>query len=357
MLRKNDDIKIENFPLSAVEPSEWSELLERARSISPFCSYRWLKLIEEAFPHWRVGVVLALDNSGVIQGGLPYVSSRRLLFHQSHCLPWGTPAGVLVGEDRDPGLAGRLVKYWAGRIAGSWHPYRMALTLPGAMAAGEARRLLRACRVQRQRSLAVPLAGRSFGQWEDSLEAAVRNQNRQAVRRGAVFEQVKSPDEAGELLRLAGLTALRHGRAGPLLSERFYRLVLDPEGPLAGEPNLARVFMVRVNGEPAAFSVCLAHCKKLWLWDYGTDSALFHARPNNLMYRQVIAYAFGGGYEEVDLGAVPARADTLGDFKLGFGGVEYERTSLVEASSVFRIAAGLYSLMGRPGGSRGRGDR
>jgi len=329
---------IEDHPLSAVEPAGWHELLGLSGSTSPFCRYSWLRLIEEAYPHWRVGLVLA-EQGGRLAAGLPYVSSRRLIFCQSHCLPWGTPAGVPVSRDEDPALAARLIDFWVNLNVGKFRPCRLALTFPDLEAAGEARSALRAFRPRRQRSLAVPLAGRSYQDWESSLEAAVRNQNRQAARRGATFEQVVSPGQAAGIHRLAGLTAHRHGRPHPPLSERFYKMLLEPEGPLKDEPGLARIFMVRVNGAPAAFSVCLAHAGKLWLWDYGADSALYEARPNNLMYSRIIELAFGEGLDAVDLGAVPEGADSLADFKRGFGGEAYERTSWVAASGLFRVAA------------------
>ncbi|MBN2288782.1 MAG: GNAT family N-acetyltransferase [Candidatus Glassbacteria bacterium] len=337
---------IEDHPLDEVEPRLWHELLSSSGSVSPFCRYSWLMLLQSAYPLWRVVLVLA-HSGGRLLAGLPYVSSSRLFFHQSHSLPWGTPGGVLLSGDADPALAARLVGFWTSRNSGACRPCRLSLTFPGLGAAGEARKAFRACREQRQRSLAVPLAGRSLEQWEASLDDSVRNQNRQALQRGATFEQVLTPGAAPEIFRLAGLTAHRHGRKAPPLCENFYRLLLEPGGPLAEEPELARVFMVRVNGMPAAFSVCLTHAGRLWLWDYGADSSLYDARPNNLMYSRVISLAFGQGLDAVDLGAVPAGADSLARFKSGFGGMPYERTSWVAASALFRLAAAASRLGGR----------
>ncbi len=337
---------IEDYLLSAVEPSRWHELLEASGSTSPFCRYSWLRLIQEAYPRWRVGLILA-EQEGRLVAGLPYVSSRKLIFYQSHCLPWGTPAGVQLRNNADPEIAARLIEFWVSRNTGICKSYRLALTFPGLEAAGETRRALRAFRPRRQRSLAVPLAGRSFEQWEDSLDAAVRNQNRQAVRRGATFEEIVSPEAVPEIMQLARLTARRHGRSETALSERFYNLMLDAKGPLADEPGLGMVFMVRVNGTPAAYSVCLAHAGRLWLWDYGADSSRFDARPNNMMYRQVISLAFEQEFEVVDLGVVPEEADSLADFKRGFGGVPYERLSWVAATGLFRMAAALYRRIAR----------
>ena len=332
---------IEDYPLSAVEPSRWHELLEASGSTSPFCRYSWLRLIQEAYPRWRVGLILA-EQEGSLAAGLPYVSSRRLIFYQSHCLPWGTPAGVQLRNGADPEIAASLIEFWVRQNTGICKSYRLALTFPGLEAAGEVRKALRTFRLRRQRSLAVPLAGRSFEEWEASLGSSVRNKNRQAVDRGATFEIVTSPDVVPDILHLARLNIRRHGRKGTILTESFYRLLLDPDGPLAEEPGLVRVFMVRVKGLPAAYSISLAHAGRLWCWDYGTDSSLFAARPNNMMYTKRIAVAFKEGFEAVDLGAVPEDTDSLVDFKRGFGGVGYERYSAVVATGFFRLAAALY---------------
>ncbi|HUU27267.1 MAG TPA: GNAT family N-acetyltransferase [archaeon] len=331
-------MKIEDYPLSSLEKSLWNRLLDISGTVSPFCRYAWLKLVSEANPGWRVGVILALENGGII-GGLPYADSQGRFSRQSHALPWGTPAGVVLAPGADSQVAEKLIRTWAGRTGAERLPCRLSITFPQDNPSGIQALKKLGFSLRIEKSFSVGLAGNSFETWEASLKDSVRNQNRQAVMRGARFQEAVSEAESAELYSLARLTARRHRKPGPLLSEEFYRLLFDPRGPLTDEPELVRVFMVRVQDRPSVFSVCLVHAGRLWLWDYGADESTFAARPNNLMYQGIIAKAFELGLAEVDLGAVPEGASSLEHFKLSFGARPYQRLSAVYASPVFRLGA------------------
>jgi predicted N-acyltransferase len=339
-------VKIEDYPLSSIQPEIWNRLIEDAGTISPFCCHAWLSLIAEAFPGWQVGLLLA-EQGGKILAGLPYVHSRAFLRQQSHCLPWGTPAGVILAPGAGSELAGLLIEHWAGRFRTSRLPSRLAITFPDNDPPGLETLHRLSFRIFEQRSFAVRLSGRTFQQWEASLKQSVRNKNRQALKRGGVFQPVKQPEAASDIYRLARLTARHHKRPAPNFSERFYRLVLDPCGPLAQEPGLVRLYMVRVEGKPAAFNLCVVHSGRMWLCDHGADETTFQARPNNLIYRSIIELAFQEGLEAVDLGAVPETAHSLADFKLSLGGDSYTRLSAVKASLLFRYGAWLRGLYHR----------
>jgi len=339
-------LELEEYPVSEIESSAWDGLLDRAGSSSPFLRHAWLRLIAAAWPGWNVRLVL-LSEGGHLAGGFPCVDRRDNLSRQSHSLPWGTPAGLVLENPYDRTAADCLVEYWARRLAACRLPHRLAMTFAEARPAGLACFEKRGFRPLLQRSLLVPVAGRNLDQWEASLSDSVRNQNRQAIRRGAIFSRVSSMAEVPDILHLAALTAHRHSSPGPQLSADFYRLLLDPTGPLAGSGDLVRVYSVRVGDTPAAFSVCLTWKRRLWLWDYGADQNLFQARPNNHMYHRVIVMAFSEGLEAVELGVVPDGADRLADFKRGFGGVPYERLTLVGASNLFRCGAFLRRVLHR----------
>ena len=344
-------MQIAEYPLSSVDPARWNTLLALAGNKSPFCRYEWLKLIAHAFPERRVGVLLAEEPGGELVGGLPFVDNVNCLSRQSHCLPWGTPAGVILTPGVSANLAEDLLAHWINRLGRRVPLRRLSITFPHDNPPGSRLLKERSFNLIIEEPYAVQLAHKSFAHWEASLKPEVRNQNRQALRRGAVFEQVSSPAAAAQIYSLAVLSARRHKRCAPLLTERFYRLLLDPEGPLAEARDLVRLFMVRVAGKPAAYSVCLVHAGKLWLWDYGADETTFEARPNNLMYRSIIAVAFREGLEEVDLGAAPPGAESLGHFKRNFGGRPYRRLSAVYATPLFSLGAAarahLYRLIRR----------
>ena len=339
-------MKIEQYHISDISSEQWNGFLDRAGSESPFCRHAWLRLIAEAYPGWNVGLLLA-EKGGKLLAGLPYADSRTFLRRQSHCLAWGTPAGVILAPGADSRAADTLIEYWTGRFRALGLPSRLSITFPDANPFGIETLRRHSFSLFEQKSFTVRLSGRTFEQWEVSLRQAVKNKNRQALKRGGVFERVSRPEAAAEIHRLARLTASHHKRPGPNYSERFYRLVLDPRGPLAGEPGLARLYMVRVGGRPAAFNLCLVNAGRMWLCDHGADEATFQARPNNLIYRSIIELAFREGLQAVDLGAVPEGAGSLENFKRNLGGEPYTRLSAVRVSPLFRLGASLRALYHR----------
>jgi hypothetical protein len=340
-------LELEEYPVSEIEATQWDGLLDRVDNPSPFLRHAWLRLIAAAWPSWRVRLIL-LKDSGSLAGGFACVDRDDNFCRQSHGLPWGTPSGLVLVNPADRSAADRLVEQWSRRLNGCHRPYRLAMTFSEARPAGLASFEKHGFQPMLQRSLLVPVAGRKVDEWEASLSDSVRNQNRQAVRRGAIFSRADSGVETPDILHLAELTARRHNRPVAQLGERFYRLLLDPSGPLAGSGNLVRVYIVRVGETAAAFSVCLTWKRRLWLWDYGADQNLFQARPNNHMYHRVIASAFSEGLDAVELGVVPDGASSLADFKRGFGGMPYERLTVVKSSSLFRFGEFLRRLAHRP---------
>ena len=339
-------MKIEDYPFSSIQSDTWDRLVEDAGVKSPFCRHAWLSLIAEANPGWRVGVLLA-EQGDIILAGLPYVDSRAFFRQQSHCLAWGTPAGVILAPGAGGEVAGLLIESWVNRFRGARLPSRLAITFPDRNPPGlETLRKL-SFGIFEQKSFAIQLSGRTFEEWEASLKQSVRNKNRQALKRGGVFQRVDRPEAASEIYRLAWLTARHHKRPAPNFSERFYRLILKPCGPLAQEQGMARLYMVRVKGRPAAFNLCVVHAGRMWLCDHGADETTFEARPNNLIYCSIIELAFQEGLEAVDLGAVPEDAHSLAGFKRNLGGEPYTRLSAVKVSPLFRFGASLRALYHR----------
>lgn len=335
-------MKIEEFPIASLDGGSWDSFLDKAGAPGPFCRYNWLSLVAGAFPQWNVGFIVATEENRIV-AGLPFVDSRNWFRQESHALPWGTPGGVILSPDTESSVADSLIESWLDSRADFGPLKRFSITFPGSDPLVMDVLQERKFRLISEISYVIELTGGTFEQWEASLSDSVRNQNRQAQRRGASFDSNVSIDCAGEIYDLASCTARRHGRGGPVLNEDFYRALLKHQE----EDSPARVFMVRVNDLPAVFSVCLVHNNKLWLWDYGADERTFESRPNNLMYRSIVEWAFGKGLERIDLGAVPPGASSLAAFKASFGGRPQERLSAVKETTLFRIATGVNSFIKR----------
>ncbi len=342
-------MEIARLHLDSLDRDKWAELTACSPSTTPFCLLEWLELMEQGFSAWHVHCIVAREE-GRYLAGLPLVVSAAAGVRQSHSMAHGCPAGPVLAPDADPALASALLSWWADRYFAGWRAIRLSVTFSDDKAPGLDSLRSRSFQIDTQISYRVMLEGRSYEQWESALCQQTRNKNRQALERGGTFERVESPAQAPELSRLAGLTARRHGRDRIPYGERFFRTLLNPAGPLRTNPGLARVVMVRVEGCPAAYNLCLVYRGKMWLIDHGADSATFSARPNNLIYSRIIKAAFEEGVLAVDLGVVPPEAGSLAGFKRGLDGCPYERVSAVRRNLAFTLAQRAGSLLRRGGG-------
>jgi hypothetical protein len=337
-------MEIAKYHLDSVDRDKWAQLTVSCPSTTPFCLLEWLELLELGFPAWHVHFIV-MEQDGRYMAGLPLIVSAAAGVRQSHSMAHGSPAGPVLDPDADPGLASALLSWWADHYCAGWQAIRLSVTFSDEVAPGLDSLLSRDFHVETQTAYRVTLHGRSYEQWEGALSQQTRNKNRQAQERGGTFERVESLELVPELSRLSKLTANRHGRDKIPYGEKIFRSLLDLNGPLRSNPGLARVVMVRVDGRPAVYNLCLAYRGKMWLIDHGADSATFAARPNNLIYSRIIRDAFGEGIGEVDLGAVPPDAESLAGFKQGLDGCPYQRKSAVRSNLSFRMAQKVGNML------------
>jgi len=318
--------------LDTIDRSKWEELTGEAENCTPFVNWEWLELVRRGIPAWDVHCIVAEEGSRYV-AGLPVVVIRMPGVIQGHSLAFGWPAGPVRARGVPPSVAEELVDWWLDRHLARWPARRFAMTLDDAAADTVEFLRRRGFEIETQTAFRVPLAGRSFHDWERSLPQQTRNKNRQAQARGGTFEAVTSPDAAEEIARLAQDTAQRHGNLRIQFGAEFYRNLLQ-----RGESRMVRVVMVRVDGRPAAFNLCVVYGGRMWLIDHGADTSLLPARPNNLIYRSIIRDAFREGLEEVDLGVVPEGNRSLERFKRGLGGLPHHRACAIRTNALFRAS-------------------
>ena len=324
---------IQNLSLNRISRIAWDSMQNSSVQSTPFSSYRWLSILADSFPDYNPGALVALDDEKYL-AAIPYVYFNRAGFRQILALPWGTPVGGAFDDNDSAEI--ELLRLWETLWPGALGRQAIvfSLELPSA---GEARRILRACRLRRQRYLQVPLAGRSFDGWESELSQSTRNQNRQSRKRGVEFHEIEVADQAtiNGIQRLRKKTAGRHGAVAARFNDDFIVSLVERSN------GLVRVFAIRLENELVAYSVCLFSRDGIWLWDYATDEQYNDYRPNNLMYSELIRLAIRERKEWLDLGAVPEGADGLLRFKKSMGGVEHFRTEAVRTSAMF---AGVDSI-------------
>ena len=328
---------IQNLGLDRISRIAWDKMHNGAVLSTPFSSYRWLSILADSFPYYNLNALVAVDDNSYL-AAIPYVSYDKIVLKQILALPWGTPIGVKFDDEESADI--ELLRHWEQLWPGGFGRQAIAFSVELAPA-GEARSILRACCLRRQRYLRVPLAGRSFDGWESELSQSTRNQNRQSRKRGAEFCEIKVADQSviSRIQSLRKRNAARHGGIAAKFTDNFIVSLVEKSN------GLARVFEIKLENEMIAYSVCLFSHDGVWLWDYAIDDRYNDYRPSNLMYSELVRLAVKEKMSWLDLGAVPDDAEGLFKFKISMGGVEHFRTEAVRSSLMFRNIEGLRKLI------------
>jgi predicted N-acyltransferase len=337
-------VEISERALDDVERDKWSRLVEASPDSTPFSDWSWLELVHRAMPGWHVRCVVA-EEDGRYVAGMPLVANDAGMVHQSHSMAFGTPAGPMQVPGGDSRSVDEVLRWWIERNASGWPATRLGAVFDGDTPADVG--ILEECgfRIERQTAYRISLEGRTFAEWERSLSQQVRNKNRQALDRAATFEHVEDPNLAPAHEAHSHNTARPHHPGRVYYRERFFRALLERQ-QREGR-GIARLVLVRLDGRPSAYDLCVVHRGRMWLIDHGGDTMDFHARTNNLLYRSIVEWAFAEGLAEVDLGAVPSGAHALARFKVGFGALPCERISAIKTNFAFRVAFRAGHLLGR----------
>jgi FemAB-related protein (PEP-CTERM system-associated) len=184
----NEEIPIRLETTTHAEPpSDWDEFIERAPG-GTFCHLgAWRPVMADVLGHECL-YVTARDGSGSIQGALPLVSVRSLLFgHYLVSVPflnYGGPVGS--------GAARRALTEWAGGEADRRgvdlmeFRWRQAAIADSAGTAESASSELPAGfgTTGRKITVVLPLPSESEKLWEDGLKSKVRSQVRRPMKEG-----------------------------------------------------------------------------------------------------------------------------------------------------------------------------
>lgn len=184
---------------------------------------------------------------------------------------------------------------------------------------------------------------------EEILQAITkrtRKRIRSGLRKGdVVVEDVQDSHGLAECYALLRATyaAAEVPLAGVALFEAALE-ILVPRG-------MARFFLARVEGKPAACSVELLYKDRSYGWYGGTDREFSSYNPTEILYWHVFEWSAANGYRVYDFGGAGKPDEEYGvrDFKSKFGGelVEYGRNTCVHAPLLLRASKMGYSVARR----------
>lgn len=329
-------------------PADWDALVAGDPSSSP--SHR--PALWEAFVATLPGYhlrVLALEEGGVLVGGLPVIELRRGPFRWLHALPLMLPAPPIARPGRhaalDP-LAANAVADLARELSvvgGAWSWYRPGgpATDPGVLARvpGETR--------------FVGAAVVELGQGLDAALARVGRKERGALRRARLRALAFSDDPAS----LEPAYALHVAQSREWDGHRPLPLEFSRRLLAAGaDPALARVFSLADTRGVVSAALALDGPHETFVWWSGTHPQGRALGAFTLLLWRIVEWAAARGRARVNLGASAGLAG-VSSFKRSLG-VEAVRYPVRWLDATYAGAAGraVARLQARAGRGRARGE-
>jgi FemAB-related protein (PEP-CTERM system-associated) len=259
---------------------EWDAYVAAHPDATAYHAWSWRGVFGPVFGHDPI--YLAARDGGAIVGVLPVVAFRSRLFGQFLCsLPFVNYGGVLASS---PEVAAPLLAEAArlGRERGASHVElrHVARQLPDAPVK------------QHKVTMLLPLKATADAQWT-ALDNKVRNMIRKAEK-----SELTSETGGAELLDAfyAVFSVNMRDLGTPVYPRRFFAAVLAACGPLA------RLHVVRHQGQPVAASMTIAHRDRV---EVPWASALRTARqmnPNMLLYWHMLKDVIAAGGAVFDFG-------------------------------------------------------
>jgi lipid II:glycine glycyltransferase (peptidoglycan interpeptide bridge formation enzyme) len=133
----------------------------------------------------------------------------------------------------------------------------------------------------------------------------------------------------------------------PLADRSLFQAVFDQLYP----NNMARLFLARVNGVPAACSLELLYRDTIYDWYGGVDRRYGRYYPNELLHWHILDWGARNGYRVYDFGGAgkPGEAYGVRDFKAKFGGrlVNFGRYSHIHSPRRLKLSKLAYRIYQR----------
>lgn len=287
--------------LDPLSDPRWAELVGSAPAALIFHHPLWLRLLRD---HYRCEIsawALAQAGGGLV-AGLPFALMRsRLAGTRLVALPFSTTCPLLVAPAahfRD----GEFVRELASpALRGG-----MDLEIRAGFAAPHGAQITRTF-VEHRLALDADM-----GTLSKRFSRSQKSSIAKAVREGVTVERRTDTDALRRFYRLHLATRRRLGLPTP--SKRFILRYTD-----LFSAGLGFVMLAQRQGRDAAAAVFLASGGTLTYESGASDLRYLGARPNNLLFSEVIRWALESGHHTLDFGRTDADNTGLLKFKASWG--------------------------------------
>ena len=310
--------------LDPPDPATWDAFIAETDGATVFHTSAWARTWTEVWPkaRWRA---LAWIEHGRIAAGLPYVVREGWLGRRLFSMPDGTYGGPLAvrgSEGRQEALS-RLIDWFRGNAEKA--PVSQLTWRPGLEAAPTG--------LTESFTQIVPLSG-SFDAILARASHGIRSRVRQAEESGLTLRPVANEEGVRAYHQLVVRNAERHRSTPRPLG--LYLEVLEHMVPRG----LARFDLVEEGDRVIGGSLHLLYGGHALNWLTVSDESRRDLHPNHFVIARWLRELSAAGFSEYDLGASPADARGLIEFKESWGAV---RQPVLSAAR----SGGLYQLLGR----------
>ncbi len=309
-------MKLRVVDRQALDEAGWNRL---ARAGSFFHTTTWTDVCTEGLAAARPGtsaeaVFLCGYENDYLVAGMPGIVTGRFGFKAFDSMPSATYGGMLLGE----GLTEPAKREFLEEVAAYFRRRRYSrITITdfnGALSGWEG------LKTQRIPCFTHIIALDSLNDFDPHRR--VQRDLRAGQKLESSVERIESAQEIDAFYRLYHLTERRHGRKRPQFRRGFFHALFRI---MAGSQQLYWVGLM-AGGEMIASQLNFIHHDMLINWRVVSDYEKRRYRPNQLLLYDAVKQAAASGVTRINLGASPADAHGLIEYKERWGGdrVEYD---------------------------------
>lgn len=163
----------------------------------------------------------------------------------------------------------------------------------------------------------------------------IREHIRAGKRREGQIEILDDEKYLDKFYNLVLITEKRHGRK-PRYSIGFFHRLLR----IALKDSRILWLMVLSEDKMIGSRICFIEGPQMLTWQYYSDKKFTHLKPGYLLLDYIIDYAFENDIKTLNLGASPADADALIDFKERWGGERHNLPYYTYLSHIGKLVYG-----------------
>ncbi|HMA76449.1 MAG TPA: GNAT family N-acetyltransferase [Candidatus Krumholzibacteriaceae bacterium] len=311
------------FDRKSIDVKMWDKL---ALNGSFFHTRQWADICSSGLGHKAHSVFLTGIENGKFIIGMPAVITRKLGFKSFYSMPYGTYGEVILGKGANETQRDLFNAYLIEYLKNNRFS-RIAITDFEGKLAKISEPFLSSRQVFTH---IIKLNGNGR---HDPPDKKINGHVRAGLKADTTEITISNRDHLDDFYKLYLMTGKRHEQRKPLYSKRFFRAILD----VLDDSKMIYWNALTQNHTMIGSCINFIHNDTLFNWQTVSDYSKRHLKPNHLLLTSAINLAITKGISKINLGASPAYAHSLIDYKERWGGVRVNYDTYVSDSWIRRL--------------------